>query len=228
MKFFFIFFWLVIISFVLWGVGGIKDPGSNSAITIGKYNATLDEYRDTYNRLYDFYKQIYKDKFNDETLKKLDLKKKSIDEIIQKRLLQQEAKRIGLGVTDEEVKEFILNFPAFQKDGKFDNEIYQRVLELNRLTPEGFIQIQKEDLIVGKMRGIISDSVAVTDEDIKEILSEKIKSEGKSFKAEELDKLKDMMREFILREKQERAVASHIEILKAKTKIVINEKILGS
>lgn len=228
MKFFFVFFWLVIISFVLWGVGGIKDPGSDAVITIGKYNATLDEYRNTYNRLYDFYKEIYKDKFNDELLKKLDLKKKSVDEIVQKRLLLQEAKRIGLEVTDEEIKEFIFNFPAFQKDGRFDNEIYQRVLELNRITPEGFIQMQKEDLTVGKMRRMISDSVVVTDKELTETLTERLRSEGKSLKAEEFNKLKDAMREFVLKEKQDRAITSHIEALKAQTKIVINDKILGS
>lgn len=228
MKFFFIFFWLVIISFVLWGVGGIKDYEGDVVVTIGKYKAGIDEYRDTYSRIYDLYKKIYQEKLDEELLKKLDLKRKAIEEIIQRRLLLQEAKRIGIEVTDEEVKESILNFPAFQKDGRFDNELYLRVLQLNRLTSEGFKQIQKEDLILGRIRGILSDSIVVTDEELKEIFMERLRSEGKPFKEEEFKNVKGMLKGFILKEKQDKAVASYVESLKAKTKITVNEKVLGS
>jgi len=227
MRFFFIFFWLVIISFILWGVGGINDYDRNVVVTIGKYKAGIDEYRDTYDRLYELYRKIYQERLNDELLKKLDIKRKAVEEIIQRRLLLLEAKRMGIKVRDEEVRESILNSPAFQKDGRFNNELYLRILQLNHLTPEGFMQIQKEDLTLGKIRRILSDSVVVTDEELKESLIERLKSEGKPFKEEEFENLKGMLKGLFLKEKQDKAIASYVESLKAKTRIIINERLLG-
>lgn len=227
MKFFFVFFWLVIISFILWGVGGVNNSGRDVVITIGKYKAGLDEYRDTYDKLYDFYKRIYQERLDEEVLKKLDLKGKAIEEIIQKRLLLQEAKRIGLKVTDEEVRDFIMNYPAFQKDGRFDRELYLRILQFNRLTPQGFESIEKENLTLEKMKRMIWDSVVVTEEELKEFFMERLKAEGRPFKAEEFEKAKEILKGIVLQEKREKVLASYVEGLKSKTKIIINEKILG-
>lgn len=227
MKFFFIFFWLVIISFVLWGVGGVNDSGRDVVVTIGKYKAGIDEYRDTYDRLYDFYKRAYQERLTEEVLRELDLKKKAIDEIIQKRLLLQEAERIGLKVTDEELRDHIMNYPGFQKDGKFDRELYLRILKLNRLTPEGFESIEKENLILEKMKRILWDSVDVTDEEVKEFFVERLKSDGKTFKDGDLGKLSETLRGIVLQEKRNKVISSYVENLKIKTKIKINEKIIS-
>ncbi len=227
MKFFFIFFWLVIISFVLWGVGGINNSGRDVVVTIGRYKAGLDEYRDTYDRLYDFYKKVYQERLNEELLKKLDLKRKAVDEIIQKRLLLQEAKRVGLKVTDEELRDHIMNYPGFQKDGRFDRDLYMRILKLNRLTPEGFESIEKENLTLEKMKRILWDSVIVTEEEVKEFYTERLKLEGKKPREEEFGKVKEILKGLVLQEKRDRVLASFVETLKSRTKIKINEKIIS-
>lgn len=227
MKFFFIFFWLVIISFVLWGVGGFNDSKSDVVLTVGKYRVGVDEYRDAYDRLFDFYKRVYQEKLDEELIKKLDLKRKAIDEIIQKRLLLQDAKRIGLKVGDEEIRDFIMNYPAFQKDGRFNREIYMRILQLNRTTPQGFETMQKENLMVEKIRRLLGDSIVVTDEEVKEYFMERLRSDGKPFKEEEFLKVKGILTGLILQEKREKALVSYVETLKKKTKIIINEKVLS-
>lgn len=227
MKFFFIFFWLVIISFVLWGVGEINDSDRDVVVTIGRYKAGLDEYRDAYDRLYDFYKRVYQERLNEELLKNLDLNKKAVDEIIKKRLLLQEAERLGLKVTDEELRNHIMNYPGFQKDGRFDRELYLRILSLNRLTPKGFETIEKENLILEKIKRILWDSVIVTDEEVKEFYIERSKLEGKPFREKEFEKVKEILKGLALQDKRERVLASYIENLKIKTKIRINEKIIS-
>jgi peptidyl-prolyl cis-trans isomerase D len=228
MKFFFIFFWLVIISFIWWGVPGKNDTNRDTVVTIGKYRADIDEYRDTYDRLYDLYKKIYQEKLDDELLKKLDLRKKAIEEIIQRRLLLQEAERIGLKVTDGELRDFIITYPAFQKDGRFNNEIYLRTLELNRLTKEGFEIMQRENLTVEKMKRIIWDSVVVADEELKEYFVERAQSERKPFKEEEFEKVKGVLSVLVLQEKRDKALSSYVEVLRSRKKVIVNEKILGS
>lgn len=227
MKFFFIFFWLVIISFVLWGVGGVNDSKRDVVVIIGKYKAGIDEYRDTYERLYDFYKRIYQGRLDEEFIKSLDLKKKAIDEIIQKRLLIQEAEEIGLGVTEEELRNYIMNYPGFQKDGKFDRDLYLRILKINRLTPEGFESIERENLIVEKMKRLLWDSTVVTEEEVKELYRERLKLEGRLFKEEEFEKVKEIVKGLTIQEKREKVLTSYVETLKAKTKIKINEQIIS-
>ena len=43
---------------------------------VGKYKITTDEYWKTYDKIYRFYREIYKDKFDEETEKKMKLKEK--------------------------------------------------------------------------------------------------------------------------------------------------------
>ena len=39
-------------------------------------------------------------------------------------------------MTDEELEDAIINDPASLRDGRFNKDIYLRILDLNRMTPE--------------------------------------------------------------------------------------------
>ena len=50
----------------------------------------------------------------------------------------QKAKDLGIEVSEEEIKGSILSTPAFQRDGVFDERIYNQVLRQNKMTPADF------------------------------------------------------------------------------------------
>jgi hypothetical protein len=68
-------------------------------------------------------------------------------ELVQRKLVIQEAHRIGLDASDEEVKEAILQIPAFQKDGKFDLVAYKQTIEASPYGSTGnFERLVRDDL----------------------------------------------------------------------------------
>lgn len=161
-KYFYVLFFIVILSFIFWGVGTVdKSDGSRVVAEVGKYKITGEEYWRTYDRVFNFYRDMYKEKFDQEMQKKLNLKEGVLNSLVDNRVLLIAAKEGGITVSDEELNEAIKNEQAFMKDGSFDSAIYQNRLRLMRLTPEAYEAAKRQDLILTKMRRLIELSTAI-------------------------------------------------------------------
>src|SRR4030042_1149418 len=124
-KYFYVLFFIVILSFIFWGVGTVDQSGGVEVVAeVGKYKITTDEYWKTYDRIYRFYREIYKDKFDEEAEKKMNLKESVLNSMINERVLLTAAKEAGVAVSDEELQESIARDPAFMKNGVFNKEMY--------------------------------------------------------------------------------------------------------
>lgn len=152
--------------FFAWGMGG--QTTRNTLATVGGTAITLPEFQTAYQNLYNFYQQQYKDRFTPELAQTLGLKRQVLDNLIQRHLLLQEAQKEGLVVTNAELIAHIQEYPAFQVEGKFDKERYRRLLQLNRLSPGEFEQRQKHDLLIAKLERMITESVRVSEAELKE------------------------------------------------------------
>jgi peptidyl-prolyl cis-trans isomerase D len=98
-------------------------------------------------------------------IEELGLKDKILDGLIDKILILQEAKRLGLSVPDEELRAGIESIPAFQVNGQFDRRNYERFLRLNRMTPDEFEQSQRENLLISKAVSLIKTNEGKVSED---------------------------------------------------------------
>jgi peptidyl-prolyl cis-trans isomerase D len=163
-KFIFI---AIVVVFVFWGMGGLV--GERKAQFVARVNqdaiAPADFYR-AYNNLLRLYQDIYKDSFKPELMKALDLKGKALDQLIRVHLMRQEARRLGLNVSDAEVREAIARVPAFQQNGTFSKELYLRVLRANRLTPSDFEESKEEELLVDKLQNLVLGGVHVSEAEV--------------------------------------------------------------
>ena len=158
----------IVLVFVFWGVGSFRDQGAGRVASVNGDPIMVEEYNETYNRLLEQIKQRYGNRLNDEMLKMLQVKKQTMDQLIEKRLLLTEAKRLAFQVSDEELSSAIKAIPAFQDNGNFDNRRYRAVLTQNRLTPESFEVKQREFILMDKIRSLVSDSVKVSDAEIED------------------------------------------------------------
>jgi peptidyl-prolyl cis-trans isomerase D len=164
-KYFYVLFFIVILSFIFWGVGTVdKSDRSNIVAEVGNYKITGEEYWRTYDRMFNFYRDMYKDKFDEEMQKKLNLKAGVLNSLVDNRVLLISAKENGMTVTDDELNEAIRNEPAFAKNGSFDSEVYQNRLRLMRLTPEAYEAAKRQELMLAKMRRLVELSVSVPSE----------------------------------------------------------------
>jgi peptidyl-prolyl cis-trans isomerase D len=158
----------IVLVFIFWGVGSFRDREVGRVAMVNGDPIMIEEYNDTYNRVLEQIKQRYGNRLNDEMLKMLQIKKQTMDQLIEKRLLLSEARRLNFSVSDEELAVTIRSIPAFQENGNFDSRRYNAVLVQNRLTPETFEAKQREFVLMDKIRTFIADSVKVSDSEVED------------------------------------------------------------
>jgi peptidyl-prolyl cis-trans isomerase D len=153
----------IVIVFVFWGVGSYTSRQSGRVAKVNGTIITLDDYRASYNNLIEQVRQSFGNNLNDELIKMLQLRKRALDQLIDKALMLQAAEKLKLTVSNEELAKFIRNIGAFQTAGVFDSGRYINTLNRNRLTPEAFEVQQREALIIDKLQSLITGSIKVSD-----------------------------------------------------------------
>lgn len=165
---------LVIFVFVDWGMGTTRPGGGDWAARAGDRVITVAEFQREYQQTSDRFRQMYGRPLTPELEKAMNLSQRVLDQILERQILREEASRLGLRVTDDEVTQQILSMPGqdgkpvFVKDGAFVGDgPYRRMLAGAGMTPTQFETGVREDLLLGKVRRVLTDGVFVSDEEIR-------------------------------------------------------------
>ena len=106
-KYFYFLFFIVILSFVFWGMGGVDDTGQSEVLAeVGEYKITTHEFWRSYDRASRIYREIYKDKF-EEMMKQMNLKEQILDSMVDEHVLLISAQEMGIQVSDQELNDAI-------------------------------------------------------------------------------------------------------------------------
>lgn len=175
--------WAVIAVFVLFvfvDFGGIIPDGtrpSDAAAVVGDMEVSYGEFENRYRQLEDVYRQAYGDQFSAELANQLGLPFQVLNSLVAERILHQEGEKMGLEVTDDELRSAMLEIPWLQQDGKFvGEEAYRDVLRRNRLTPEEFEESLRSDLLTEKVRAVLAETLFVSDREVEERYREQAES----------------------------------------------------
>ncbi len=212
---------LITVTFLFFGIY----PSSVSGTTVAKvdgYVITSDEVNRVYQNMYENYRQIMKDQPNENFSKVLRVQ--ALRELVQNRLLLQEAERVGLRVTDAELQAEIAKIPAFSRGGKFNRQAYERALQNINMKPSAFEENQRESLLRQKLERLVQDGVSMTDAE----LSAAYASQNPKTKAGDSEKSRENFRKTYLTEKQRASLEAFTKGLESKAKITISDKSLGS
>jgi peptidyl-prolyl cis-trans isomerase D len=98
-----------------------------------------------------------------------------LNSLIDRRLFREEAERLHLKVTDDELTQHLLGIKdpqsgkaLFVKDGVFVGDAaYRRILAANRLVPQSFEEAQREQILLEKLNRFFTEAVVVSDEEVK-------------------------------------------------------------
>lgn len=212
-RYFYFLFFLIILTFIFWGVGTVDKPTDVMVAEVDKEKISVEEYWRAYERVRSAYRDQYKEQFNEEMEKKLNLKENVLNTLLEEKVLLVSAKEMGINVSDKELQEAIINDPNFMRDGVFRRDIYFRTLELNRLTPEAYENSLRQQLTILKMKRLIGSVVEVDTIDLKNI--------GVDDKA-----LADIERA-LLSLQQDIVLKSYVEGIKPKMKIKTNMELIS-
>jgi len=211
-KYFYVLFIIVILTFIFWGVGRIDQPSNLPVATIGSEKITVEEYWTAYDRALQVAKEVYKEKFDAEMERKLNLKKKVIGDLIAEHVLVASALKEGIYVSDKEVAESIMNDPTFKREGVFSRDIYLKTLELNRLTPKAYEAAKRRELLVKKMISLIEATIELTPQETSMLGGD--------------ESARKQLEALLLEEKRENALRSYVEGLKKGLEIKINTDLI--
>ena len=122
------------------------------------------EYRKAYGEMLSALQRQYGNMWSDSLIEMFDLKKRALQGLIDEKLISQEARRIGLTVTEDEVRSEIMAYPAFQFQGRFDERRYRTVLDQNRMTPEDFEGTVSQVLLKDKVSQFMTAFLPITEQ----------------------------------------------------------------
>jgi peptidyl-prolyl cis-trans isomerase D len=154
---------LIVVAFVFTGAGSFY---SNKDAQVAKVNGrpiSIDEYQRTYYSIMQNLEQRFGNRLNQDLLDMLNVKDQALNELIEKHLLLQVASENGVRVPDSALAQAITGIPVFQNNGRFDPGRYRRLLEQNRMSPEGFETMQKESMKTSIIRNMVAGTIAVSD-----------------------------------------------------------------
>ena len=164
-----LFLGLIVVSFALFvGNGVLGGPTSVSIAEINGEPITQREFALQYERELQRYRELLKGSLTPEMLKGLNIKGNLVETLIQRKLVLQEARNLGLTATDDELADTLARVPEFQIGGRFSKERYLQVLQANRLVPAQFEEEQREQLTIQRLYSLILDAVHVTDAETRE------------------------------------------------------------
>ena len=166
----------IVFVFVDWGMGTTRvDTNAETAAEIGGYKISVAEFQREYRDTEQRYRQMYGGNLNADMLQALNLPSLVVGNMVDRHILRQEASKLGLAVTDDELQSRILNMkdsqgrPIFLRDGAFvGQETYRRVLASAQMTPAVFESQTRDEILIEKLNRFYTNSAFVSDQDVQD------------------------------------------------------------
>ncbi|MFZ4834106.1 peptidylprolyl isomerase [Rouxiella sp. Mn2063] len=166
---------LIVLSFVLTGVGNYLIGGSGDyAAKVNGQEISRAKLEEAVQNQRARLQQQLGDQFA--TLAGSDgymqqLRRESLNNLIDVTLLDQYSKKLGVTVSDDQIKAAILAAPQFQTNGQFDNAKYVQSVQSLGYTPDQFAQLMKQQLVSQQLAQAFGESDFVLPVEIKTLSS---------------------------------------------------------
>lgn len=120
---------LVAIVMAFFGLGKFGDDraGGGTAAVVNGESISRREFQQELEMKMMQYQQLLGQNYDEKFLMALQVPQRTLEELVQYKLLAQQAKRLNIIVPDAELAEHIRSLPYYQKDGKFDYETYKKM-----------------------------------------------------------------------------------------------------
>ena len=141
---------IIFLPFAFFGIDSYfraGDRGDNVA-TVGGQPVTEQEFALALQERQNYLQRVAGGRMDPALLDSNELRFAVLDGIVRQRLLVSQAVRSGLLVSDQQLQQLISEQPAFQEDGKFSHARYEELLRRQNMTPIGFENGLRRDLMV--------------------------------------------------------------------------------
>ena len=149
-------FGLIILVFIFWGVGSITDTSGGTVVAVvNGEGISASAYQQAYQQQVEAI-QRSNPGITREQLAQQNVGERVLTALIMQKLLEQEATRMGVSVSAQEMRQAVETVDAFKnKDGAFDAEIFRRMVENAYGSVGAFEKKLREELLAGKLESLV-------------------------------------------------------------------------
>lgn len=150
-----IIFGIIIVSFILTGVSGYLIGGNDNYAAkvndqeIGRQqfeNAVASERNQRQQQMGDQFSELAA---NENYIR--NMRQQVLSSLIDEALLDQYARELGLGISDDQVKQAIFSTQAFQSNGQFDNARYNSLVNRMGMSADQYAQALRNQLVTQQL-----------------------------------------------------------------------------
>ena len=158
---------------------------------VGDDEITVGEFRNVYLAQLNQMRAQAGGEITPEILQSMGIDRQLLQTMIDEYAQLQEAERLGVVISDDEIRERILSLPLFQQNGVFiGEEAYIQTLRVQNppMTPELFEEQVRRSLMLERLQAAVTDWITVTDEDLQkehEARNERVRVSAISFRADD-------------------------------------------
>jgi peptidyl-prolyl cis-trans isomerase D len=151
---------LLILSFAMWGVADVFSPsGSDQNLAkVGDIEVRPEQVRRDYQREVERLSSTFGRRLTAEQARMFGIGQSVVQRVVERTLYDLAAKDLGVLASDTLVRSNISNQPNFKNaKGDFERARFEQVLQTNRLTEGGFVNLVRGDLMRSMYLSMIND-----------------------------------------------------------------------
>ncbi len=159
----YIIFGLIIVSFSLWGVESyINNIGRSSGVAkVDGHNITQEEFNVAFRNQMDQMREMLGQNYDPALVDNPQARANVLEGMVNRQLLAAAARKVGLTMTDAQLRKSIAAIPAFQDNGKFSLTRFQTYARNRGMTDVMFEEQIRQDNLLQQMRDAITTTAIV-------------------------------------------------------------------
>ena len=99
------------------------------------------------------------------------IQQKALDALIARSLLQQQAEKLGISLSDTQLEQMLAQQPSFQENGKFSQKLYENYLRSVGMTNQALIASLRQDHALKMISSTLLDYALVSQSDLHQLAS---------------------------------------------------------
>ncbi|WP_256752830.1 SurA N-terminal domain-containing protein [Mesorhizobium sp. Mes31] len=158
---------LLVLSFLVWGISGRLMggfAGHDSVITAGGTKVSINEYRLAYDRQLSVMSQQFGQRLTHEQAKALGVDNQVLAQLVSGAVLDEQARKLGLGLSKDRLAELTREDPAFKgPGGQFDKKTFEYMLRQIGMRPEDYLKNRAQVAVRQQIVEAVSDGLKAPD-----------------------------------------------------------------
>lgn len=156
---------ILIASFALWGIGDpLSTLTSNYVVEVDDEKITVNEFAQSFDMEFRQSQARFGETFTKELAVQFGFGNQVISQMADRKAFDVEARNLGLRVTDDELRDYIMSIPTFQDEtGAFNRSYFEQIAAGQGYGVQQFEELMRADLVRGQFVEAIMNNIETPD-----------------------------------------------------------------